>query len=409
MKTSLRSHIFFFLILILFSMSLSFYIFFSTSAQKYINGTAGMQLSRELRYTKRQLSKSNFKKEEILIPDNLLLFDNELNLVYPQKQDSKTAELIILLTEHYLKKEANFTDTPFTLSAETKDYLIVITDLDQNNQYYARYAVIYTSLNNDQSLLRQLENLVLIITLLSALVFTPLLWILSGRLVKLRHNTFLGESMEAQRTIFQNTSHELRTPLMSIEGYAQAILDGIIPDTALAVNIIIQESERMKQLIDGILTMARLDTGAQEITPVSIDIYDYLTQLIERVQGIALSFKRELIFDASQNQVYAWLDPILLDKACSNLLTNALQYAKHYVYIQLSEQDNKIVIAFENDGAKLNEKEIPLLFQRFYKGNSGNFGIGLSIVKSAVEYMDGTISAENGVNGARFTIIIDKK
>jgi len=288
----------------------------------------------------------------------------------------------------------------------------------------------------------QLELLILLNTLILALIMAPVLWLFSGPITKpLRlleyyacslaqeefdvprihspikeieelADTFsfmageLNRTTESRKAFFENASHDLRTPLMSIEGYAQGIHDQIVPDTAKAARIIVAESERMKEMIDGILTLSRLDARQQKITLVEVELVEFIQQIMTRLKGIAIATERSLIFEPADKEVFIHTDPYLLERACSNILVNAFRYADKHIYIDLHQTKQEIIIAIENDGRPLTKEDKDNIFRRFYKGEEGNFGIGLSIVKSAIEYIDGTVIADNGRYGARFALIL---
>lgn len=99
----------------------------------------------------------------------------------------------------------------------------------------------------------------------------------------------------------------------------------------------------------------------------------------------------------------------LLGKILENLLTNAIRYAKTTVTISVNSEEKQVAISVSDDGDGIDEKDLPHLFERCYKGRGGNFGIGLAIAHSAAEKMEGSLSAENRANGgAVFTLALRK-
>ena len=291
----------------------------------------------------------------------------------------------------------------------------------------------------------QLELFILLNTLILALIMAPVLWFFSGPITKpLRQlemyagslareefniprihssikeieeladtfSTMAGElnrTAESRKAFFENASHDLRTPLMSIEGYAQGIHDNIVPDVAKAARIIVTESERMKELIDSLLTLSRLDARQQKVNIVEVELVEFIQQIMTRLKGISITTERNIVFHPAEKEVFINTDPHLLERSCSNILVNAFRHANRHIYIDLSQTEDEIAIAIENDGCPLTPEDKDNIFRRYYKGDGGNFGIGLSIVKSAIEYVDGTVIADNGDYGARFAIILPKK
>lgn len=93
---------------------------------------------------------------------------------------------------------------------------------------------------------------------------------------------------------FQNASHELRTPLMSISGYAQGIQRGVFEDVSQAAGVILDESSRLTEVVDGILTLTRMDQMRYQVVPVELGIREYIEDQIERLEGLAYQKKIKL-------------------------------------------------------------------------------------------------------------------
>jgi len=92
-----------------------------------------------------------------------------------------------------------------------------------------------------------------------------------------------------------------------------------------------------------------------------------------------------------------------LFRAFYNILTNAIKYAQTKVIVTLSSNLNTAIIRIQDDGIGILESDLPHIFDRFYKGKNGNFGLGLAIAKASIELMKGTIHVSNH-NGACFEI-----
>ena len=110
-----------------------------------------------------------------------------------------------------------------------------------------------------------------------------------------------------------------------------------------------------------------------------------------------------------QEDIRVSADPSLLEKAFQNVLNNCARYALSRVMVSLKREEDWAVICVEDDGPGLDENEIPHVFERFYKGSKGNFGIGLSVTRSAMEYMGGRVNARNRrppCHGAEFQLLL---
>ncbi len=209
-----------------------------------------------------------------------------------------------------------------------------------------------------------------------------------------------------QKTFLQNASHELRTPLMSIQGYAEGIQSGVLPDVKHAAEVINSESKRLNTLVEELLTLSRIEsqTYVRELTV--INLCDVLKEYAQRLGGFVSKLQRQLTLTLSDTPVLVLADDALLSQAVMNIASNCLRYAKTTANISLLQSKTDAVIRITDDGAGIPEADLPHIFERFYKGTGGNFGLGLAIAKSAVEFMNGNVRAYNTKGGAVFEITL---
>ena len=226
---------------------------------------------------------------------------------------------------------------------------------------------------------------------------------LSGAMNTMSQN--LKDKEQATTLFVQNSSHELRTPLMSVQGYAEGIMTGVFTDNVQAAKIIYTESKRITALVDELLTLSKIEnkTHMQELTDFNLP--DLVTQFAAKLQGYALQENKEIQIQSEKDFIPVKVDESLLMQGVNNVLSNAIKYAKTKVTIRISTQNNNVLIRISDDGEGITASDLPHIFERFYKGKNGNFGLGLSIAKSAIEYMGGKISAKNA-NGAVFEITL---
>ncbi len=213
---------------------------------------------------------------------------------------------------------------------------------------------------------------------------------------------------KSQKAFLQNASHELKTPLMSIQGYAEGVISGVVPDVKHAAQIIHSESIRLGTLVEELLILSRIEgqTYSRELTQV--DLENILKEYVQRLHGLAAKHQRELTLILPSKPVFVLADDTLLSQIVINIVSNCLRYAKTTVSITLLEDGNSAVIRIADDGDGIPESDLSHIFERFYKGKGGNFGLGLAIAKSAVELMGGSIRADNCHTGAVFEITLPK-
>lgn len=214
---------------------------------------------------------------------------------------------------------------------------------------------------------------------------------------------------DIQKDFFQNVSHELRNPLMSISGYAQGIEHGIFKNSEVAAHTILEESERLTELVTSLLTLSRIESRTEEqnakLTALPID--EVLEDCLDRVSGVAMGRGIQMEILPYDEAIAVLGDGEMICKVLENFLTNALRYAKSQLCIRVSSDCQNTSISVEDDGEGIAAKDLPHLFERCYKGKGGNYGIGLAIARSAAESMQGTVQAANRPEGgAVFTLTL---
>ncbi len=216
----------------------------------------------------------------------------------------------------------------------------------------------------------------------------------------------LMASQKLQKLIFQNASHELRTPLMSIQGYAEGIATNVLKNHQSAAQVIITESKKMSELVDEMLYISRMDENPiKEEDMTVIDLRQVIEYCREEVCVIGDKKGVVIIESLDGGNYFVKADERQITKAISNVMSNGIRYAENKLAITASVGD-EITISIADDGKGISENDLPHIFDRFYKGEGGNFGIGLAITKDIIERHGGSITAENMEQGARFTITL---
>lgn len=213
----------------------------------------------------------------------------------------------------------------------------------------------------------------------------------------------MGEKLQAydhtMKTFLQNSSHELRTPLMSIRGYAEGIKYGVVDSQDKAVDIIIEESERLSKLVEELLYLSKLDSMQEELNLEEIHVENLLKTSIERVNGIAVQNNKTINLSLKESNIYISGDEEKLTRAIINILSNCLKYANEKILVRVEKDREDVLITIIDDGSGIKENEISSIFQRFFKGENGNYGLGLAITKSIIEIHRGHVIAENNIEG----------
>lgn len=227
------------------------------------------------------------------------------------------------------------------------------------------------------------------------------------RLAMNRMSEQLMRSDQSQKNFFQNVSHELRNPLMSISGYAQGIEQGVFQPPKEAAHTILTESLRLTEVVNSLLTLSRLESSQQDIALGPVRVAEVVEDCLDRLNGLAVQRSISLVLLPFEQSITAYGEEELLGKVLENLLTNAIRYAGTTVTLSVKAEKKQIAISVSDDGDGIDEKDLPHLFERCYKGRGGNFGIGLAIAHSATEKMEGRLEAANQHDGgAVFTLAL---
>ena len=225
--------------------------------------------------------------------------------------------------------------------------------------------------------------------------------------------TEIRRSEQMRRDFVANVSHEFKTPLTSIKGYTETLLLGAMNDSEIAgdfLHTIERNAEHLEMLVTDLLTLARIETEL----PVSLDQVKVKTVIDEEI-----AFRRSLIAERKLSavnecpDVEIHTDRARLAAACSNLLDNAIYYNRLGGEIRVTGQviDGTFELAISDTGVGINNEDLPRIFERFYRVDkarsreSGRTGLGLSIVKHAIESQGGSIGVNSRIGvGSTFTI-----
>lgn len=227
--------------------------------------------------------------------------------------------------------------------------------------------------------------------------------------------------LESMRKSFVgDVSHELKTPMTTIGGFIDGILDGTIKENEREyyLRIVSQEIKRLSRLVNGMLDMTRLESGEFSLNPERFDFYGLLcTIMISQEQRIE---KNRLEIEGLDNlkSVKINADKDLIHQVLYNLVDNAIKFSDEggRISFSLTENNTDIVFTITNTGIGIPEKELPFVFERFYKGDKSrsavknSTGLGLYIVKTIISAHKGKISVKSKENEfTAFKVILPKE
>jgi signal transduction histidine kinase len=234
-------------------------------------------------------------------------------------------------------------------------------------------------------------------------------------------NTRVQTSQESQRDFVANVSHELKTPLTSIQGFAQALLDGMAntPEAQKqAAQVIYDESGRMTRMVLDLLDLARIDAGTLELLHSPVDMSALLHNIAEKFAPQARSGNMEIRLEASNLPMISG-DGDRLAQVFTNLVDNALKFTTYggTIAIRATQSGSGIQVEVADNGAGISPESLPNIFTRFYQADpsrSGGVkhgaGLGLAIVKEILEAHGGKITVRSELGkGSTFIVFLPLK
>ncbi len=210
----------------------------------------------------------------------------------------------------------------------------------------------------------------------------------------------VSRSNRAMHDLLANVSHELRTPLTSIQGFSQALVDGLPGDPRETGAVIHEEADRIRLLVDDLLYLSEIESGALRLELDDVDIDAILEGSVTRFRFQAEEARVSLETSLAGGTVRA--DGRRIEQVIANLLDNAIRFAPPESAVTLSSRrvGGGLLIEVHNAGDPVPPDQLERLFDRFYQADPARSGgrhrgLGLSIVQELVQAHHGTVSIES--------------
>jgi two-component system sensor histidine kinase MprB len=227
-----------------------------------------------------------------------------------------------------------------------------------------------------------------------------------GRLAA-RFNAMLAalqESVGRQRHLVADASHELRTPLTAARTNVDLLREGKLPvaEQRRALDEASIELDALTTLVSDLVELARGEERKLRVEEVHLD------ELVEGVVDRARTRAPQATFVTSLTPTIVRIDPVLLERAVSNLLDNAVKYSPEGAPIEVIVRDGEVIVADHGPGVAA--EDLPRIFDRFYRAAASRSkpgaGLGLAIVREAAEAHGGHATVESSPDGARFKLTL---
>ncbi len=222
-----------------------------------------------------------------------------------------------------------------------------------------------------------------------------------------------------RRDMIANVSHDLRTPLTTLHGYLETLLlrmDRMNREEQVAyLNVALRHSQRLRQLVDELFELARLDSCETLATLEPFSLGDLMQDVAQKFRLRAQQNRIHLEFVNDPSDAWVNGDIAMIQRVLENLLENALNHTPAGGSIRLGfvTECSRVIVKVEDSGCGMAPEELQHIFERFYRveksrtGGNGGTGLGLSIAKRIVDLHGGTISVQSALNrGTTFTFPI---
>lgn len=222
---------------------------------------------------------------------------------------------------------------------------------------------------------------------------------------------------EIQKDFINNMTHEFKTPLSTIALSAEVLRNQAHQPHADRVlnytNIIEQETIRMRQHLERMLQVARLDKAEWQLKKELVNMHQLIQETVESMQPILQEKRASVLFTFESQQCEVVGDRHHLSNIIFNVLDNALKYTNQQpeVTVTTHTKGNHLFIQVKDNGIGISEEHLKKIFQKFYRVPTGNvhtvkgFGLGLSYVKQVMEAHQGSISLKSELDKGSMFIL----
>ncbi len=248
-------------------------------------------------------------------------------------------------------------------------------------------------LSAQQRVLQELLNTMIVLGGLVTLLFGLASWILAGRTIKPSQ-----QAWDKQQTFIANASHELRAPLTLIHaGVELSLRKAETPEQKELLSDVLSDANYMNKLIEDLLLLSRLDTGALKLDLQSIRMDAFTLEIFRQLERLAKT--QSIKLTKSTDDLTLTADPVRLKQVLLIIFDNAIRNTPSggQVNFEVKGQGEKALLSISDNGPGIPDGLVDKVFERFYKVDDQSSmdyrgsGLGLSIAKSLVEAQHGSI------------------
>lgn len=235
-------------------------------------------------------------------------------------------------------------------------------------------------------------------------------------LILLQDRTKNRDLEEMRQTFVSNVSHELRTPLTTMKALSETLQQCVRKDPDSAerfITLMDVEIDKLTQMVLELLELSRIESGRVEMVMINKDVADLLYGPVERMRMQADRAGLDLQMVVPEGLPQIKVDAERMERVLINIIHNAIKYTRPggLITVSAEQAEDEIIIRVKDTGEGIDEKDLPRIFERFYKTDqaraSGGTGLGLAIAKHIVEAHQGRIWVESQKGfGSVFSIAV---
>jgi len=259
--------------------------------------------------------------------------------------------------------------------------------------------------------LHRLGNTLLILNGAMIIIIPGIAWLMTRRiLAPVQH------IHEQQKQFVSDVAHELRTPLSIMSGELEVALrkERIPADYQQVLTSSKQETDRLSELAENLLFLARADQVKQAIEFEKVDITDLIGSIIASLQAEGIKKQIAIYFQPEEEPTFTRGQPAMLRRLFFNLIHNAIQYtpSQGEIWISLTTSKQYAEVRIRDTGVGIPPEDQEKIFNRFYRvdpsrSQTRGYGLGLAICRSIVELHHGSITVRSALGqGSTFTVML---
>ena len=226
----------------------------------------------------------------------------------------------------------------------------------------------------------------------------------------------LSRLEDSRRSFVANVSHELRSPMTCMRGYVQAMLDGVIApeDMPRYLQIVLDETDRLTDLVKDLLDLSRLESGKFPLTLAPFDANELMRRNLinfePRIDGKGISVN----VDLAEGPLYVMADANRINQVVSNIIDNAVKFMDSeggQLTVSTRPEGRFVRFTIANNGPRIAEEDLPYIFERFYKADKAHTsgqgtGLGLSICQRILQQHDSKITVRSDDRETAFEFLL---